>query len=56
MDVLLSVVTVLEKSNDIEQAAASARKGPEDMKEMEASLGSAVCVDVEEKWIGRFWI
>lgn len=56
MDVLLSVVTVLEKSNDAEQAAASARKGPKDTKEMKASLGSAVCVDAEEKWIGRFWI
>lgn len=45
-------MAVLEKSNDAEQAAASARKGPEDTKEMEASLGGAVCVDAEEEWIG----
>lgn len=39
MDPLVSVVAVLEKSNDAEQAAASARKGPEDTKEVRASLG-----------------
>jgi triose/dihydroxyacetone kinase / FAD-AMP lyase (cyclizing) len=43
---------VLEKSDDANQAAASARKGAEDTKVMKASLGRAVYVGAEEEWMG----
>jgi len=53
MDSLVPFVETLEKTGDLKQAAEASRKGAEDTKGMQASLGRAVYVGSEEEWMGK---
>lgn len=53
MDALMPFVETLEQSGDVKKAAEAARKGAEETKGMQASLGRAVYVGSEDEWMGK---